>query len=154
MRGPPAAPPDLVLVPPEHDETRTTRQRFERHSESPTCATCHAQIDPLGFAFEHYDGVGVYRSTDAGQPVDASGVLTTQSQDADGPFADAPTFLARLASSQQAQECLRREFFRFMSMQSGEETEAAFLTEVTVDDLEEALIRFVASDLFTVRRVP
>ena len=68
-------PPDVVVPdvkPPSPGVT--TRQRFEEHSKNP-CAGCHQLLDPLGFAFENYDGIGRYRTTDNGQPVDASGTL-------------------------------------------------------------------------------
>jgi hypothetical protein len=54
------------------------RERLERHRENPVCATCHSQMDPLGFALEHFDGIGAFRSvTEAGAPVDASGSFPT-----------------------------------------------------------------------------
>ena len=42
---------------------------------NPTCAGCHALIDPLGFALENFDAVGAWREFDAGGAVDASGRL-------------------------------------------------------------------------------
>jgi hypothetical protein len=48
---------------------------MEMHRKSPTCASCHSQIDPLGFGLENFDGVGLYRTTDSNAPVDASGKL-------------------------------------------------------------------------------
>jgi hypothetical protein len=53
----------------------TMRQQMEKHRANPTCASCHVRMDPLGFALENYNAVGQWRTTDAGQPVDASGVL-------------------------------------------------------------------------------
>ena len=72
---PPPAPP--AEVPPlEATEVHgSLRQRMEQHRANPVCATCHAQIDPLGFALENFDGIGKWRAKDSGIAVDASGVL-------------------------------------------------------------------------------
>ena len=52
----------------------TIRERLAQHRRSPTCASCHAVIDPLGFALENFDAIGGWRTVDeAGQPVDARG---------------------------------------------------------------------------------
>ena len=50
------------------------RERLAQHRTNPSCASCHAVIDPLGFALEHYDAIGAWRTTDeSGHPVDARG---------------------------------------------------------------------------------
>lgn len=47
------------------------KQRLEVHKRNATCATCHKLIDPLGFAFEHYDNTGRWRAQYAdGKPVE------------------------------------------------------------------------------------
>ena len=51
------------------------RQQMEQHRTNAVCAACHARMDPLGFALENYDGVGKWRTEDAGSPIDASGAL-------------------------------------------------------------------------------
>ena len=51
----------------------TVRQIFEQHRENPTCAGCHARMDPYGFALENYSGIGEWRDKDNGIAVDASG---------------------------------------------------------------------------------
>lgn len=53
----------------------TMRQQMEKHRASPMCAGCHVKMDPLGFSLENYNAIGQWRTHDAGQPVDASGVL-------------------------------------------------------------------------------
>jgi hypothetical protein len=72
---PPTPPPPGV---PQLSETKiegSLRQRMEMHRKSAVCASCHAQIDPLGFGLENFDGVGLYRTMDSNTPVDASGKL-------------------------------------------------------------------------------
>ena len=54
----------------------SVRERLAQHRASPACATCHAMIDPPGFALEHFDAIGRWRELDESfQPIDASGVL-------------------------------------------------------------------------------
>jgi hypothetical protein len=56
----------------------TIRERLAQHRRSPSCASCHSVIDPLGFALENFDVIGGWRTIDeAGQPVDASGTTTS-----------------------------------------------------------------------------
>ncbi len=54
----------------------TMRQQMEAHRANPACAGCHKMMDPIGFALENFDGIGKWRTKDAGQNVDASGQLT------------------------------------------------------------------------------
>jgi hypothetical protein len=57
---------------------RSIRERLAEHRKNPSCNTCHASIDPLGFALENYDVIGGWRNVDeSGQTVDASGVTVT-----------------------------------------------------------------------------
>lgn len=72
-------PPPPANVPPLEEPTaakpRTVRELLTQHRANPVCASCHSRIDPLGFALENFDALGVWRNTDAGQAVDASGEL-------------------------------------------------------------------------------
>jgi hypothetical protein len=74
---PPPPPPDIPDLQPRGKDGRqlTIREAMERHRANSVCASCHARMDPLGFALENYDGVGKWRATDAGNPIDASGKL-------------------------------------------------------------------------------
>ncbi|MEM9454169.1 MAG: DUF1592 domain-containing protein [Myxococcota bacterium] len=56
-------------------EDASNRERYEQHSTDGQCSGCHNLIDPVGFAFEHYDTFGRYRDVENGHPIDASGVL-------------------------------------------------------------------------------
>ena len=78
LGAPPPPPPADVPPFPENTEgaqPKSVRERMELHRRNPVCAQCHAKIDPLGFALEHFDAVGKYRTTDAGSPIDASGTM-------------------------------------------------------------------------------
>src|SRR2546428_1320864 len=67
-------PPPAANVPAlrEKDEG-SGRGRLERHRRNPVCASCHQQMDPLGFALENFDATGQWRETDGGVAIDASG---------------------------------------------------------------------------------
>jgi hypothetical protein len=73
---PPANVPPLADEAEEHEKELTLRERFELHRKRPDCAGCHRRIDPLGFALENFDAVGIWRDQyENGRPVDASGEL-------------------------------------------------------------------------------
>ncbi len=81
MFGTPPPPPVANAGELETVEVQgTLRERLEAHRTNPRCAGCHRQMDALGLAFENYDALGVWRTTDEGQPVDASGELSDGSQ--------------------------------------------------------------------------
>jgi hypothetical protein len=74
--APPPPPPDV----PNLDEAAigqdaTLRKQMEQHRKDPTCATCHAKMDVLGFGLENYDGLGKWRTMDGKFAVDSSGTL-------------------------------------------------------------------------------
>ena len=74
---PPSPPADVPGLPDRGEDGRpaSVRERLERHRESPACSTCHAPMDPLGFALENFDAVGGWRDAEGGAPVDSSAVL-------------------------------------------------------------------------------
>ena len=106
-------PPPPNNVPPTKPASAggTTRQRFEEHDQNPCAQGCHSLMDPLGFPFEHYDGIGRYRTIDNGLPVDSSTSL-----DVDGTthaIADAIDLSKVLAESPTAQGCFTAQWARF-----------------------------------------
>jgi len=76
-----------IYVPPPPADVNTTlpdvrpgtlpptiRERLAQHRTNPVCASCHSVIDPPGFALEHFDAVGGWRTIDeSGKAVDAVG---------------------------------------------------------------------------------
>ena len=48
---------------------------MEAHRKNPTCAACHARMDPLGFGLENFDAIGAWRVSDGKIAIDASGSL-------------------------------------------------------------------------------
>lgn len=74
---PPPPPPDVPDLKPVSQDGRrlSMREQMDLHRTNPICASCHARMDPIGFALENYDGIGRWRTKDAGLPIDASGKL-------------------------------------------------------------------------------
>jgi hypothetical protein len=73
----PPPPPNVPSLEfdPNKELKGTVRQIFEQHRVDPTCAGCHARMDPYGFALENYDGFGAWRDQDNRVDVDASGEI-------------------------------------------------------------------------------
>jgi hypothetical protein len=93
--------------------TGTTRQSYEVHGNAGCAAGCHSLFDPPGFAFENYDGVGAYRTTEAGQNVDATGTFVTPGN-ATLTFRNALDLSKQLAQSTEAQSCVDRQWTRYL----------------------------------------
>jgi cytochrome c551/c552 len=75
---PPEPPPNVPPLKPNGEKLiaeQTMRQRMEEHRANPACASCHKMMDPIGFSLENFDGIGKWRTTEAGQQLDASGQL-------------------------------------------------------------------------------
>ena len=75
----PPPPPD---IPSLEDTIRnlagrepTTREVMETHRQDALCASCHNRMDPLGLAFENFNALGTFRTTERNQPIDATGKL-------------------------------------------------------------------------------
>jgi hypothetical protein len=91
----------------------TTRQSYDAHGSSPCANACHGVFDPAGFAFENYDGIGAYRTTDANLPVDSSGTFPTPGG-ATLSFNNAVDLSQQLAKSTEAQTCVDRQWTRYL----------------------------------------
>ena len=74
---PPDPPADVpvIAVAKKSLPNSSFREQLNLHRENAVCASCHDQMDPLGFGFENFDGIGKYRTTDGDFPIDSSGIL-------------------------------------------------------------------------------
>lgn len=72
---PPPPPPNVPELPSGEQAVAgsSLRQRMEVHRQNPSCANCHAKMDPIGFALENYNAVGAFRAKDGEFAVDPSG---------------------------------------------------------------------------------
>jgi hypothetical protein len=87
---PPAPPPNVPSLKENAGGTpHSMRERMEEHRKNPICASCHARMDPIGFALEKFDAIGGWRADDGGAAIDASGALP------DGTRFDGPDGLRR-----------------------------------------------------------
>jgi hypothetical protein len=100
LNTPPTPPPPNVPTLEESNKgvaaiPKTVREQLELHRKNPACASCHRVIDPVGFALENFDSVGIWRDTGVdGAPLDTSGVLADGSK-VNGPAALREAILSR-----------------------------------------------------------
>ena len=73
----PPPPPNVDTTLEEGPAAKPTsvRAMLEQHRANPSCASCHARMDPIGFTLENFDALGRWRTSDGEAPIDASGVL-------------------------------------------------------------------------------
>jgi hypothetical protein len=155
----PPPPPDVDLgaVSMANEEGLTQRQALERHRADPKCISCHQMMDPIGLGLENYDAVGIYRTTDAGLPIDAAGALPDGAT-----FAGAKELSARLAESPDFARCAARKLYTYALGRAPQEV-AGHLDGPTLEALTKSLIdsgysfndliaRIVQSPTFTERR--
>jgi hypothetical protein len=76
---PPPPPPDIPPLEESQKENKqaSLRATLELHRSKPLCHSCHNRMDPLGFALENFNALGMWRDKEHGQPIDASGSLVT-----------------------------------------------------------------------------
>jgi len=93
----PPPPPNVPALEASNKDNKplSVREMLETHRRNPVCASCHARMDPLGFSLENFDAIGQWRTTDAGTPINASGVLQ------DGTKVDGPAALGRALVAQK-----------------------------------------------------
>jgi len=116
---PPPPPPDVPeLKAAPHGKLLSMREQMQVHRTNAVCAACHARMDPIGFALENYDGVGRWRSEDAGAPIDASGTLP------DGTAFEGPASLSRLFLTKYRDDFVRTATEKLLTYAVGRGVEA------------------------------
>jgi Protein of unknown function (DUF1592)/Protein of unknown function (DUF1588)/Protein of unknown function (DUF1595)/Protein of unknown function (DUF1587)/Protein of unknown function (DUF1585) len=101
----PEPPPDVAPFPDA--VPGTAREKLTSHRSSPSCAACHQVMDPVGLALENFDGIGAFRATDEGRPIDATG-------DLDGvPFAGPRDLATALRNHPDSPGCVARNVYRY-----------------------------------------
>jgi hypothetical protein len=118
-------PPPNVPLPMPASAGGTTRQRFTVHDQNACARACHMAMDPIGFAFEGYDGVGKFRTTDNGMPVDATGSITLDGVKHD--FDGAVALMGLLAASPEVRSCFAAEWSRFALLRDTDTPDTASL---------------------------
>jgi hypothetical protein len=106
----PAPPANVPVIPPPSG-TVTTRQRYETQHAVGSCGACHTHMDDIGFGLENFDGIGVYRTKEAGMPVNAAGYI----EDLNHLTFSGPEDLARkLAAAPETAQCLAAQMTAYV----------------------------------------
>ena len=123
----PAAPADVdftVVQDVDNPELKTARERLRAHRSEPGCASCHRLVDPVGLALENFDGAGVWRATENGVPIDATGTMEGEE------FLGAAGLGQVLHDTAPAAACAVRNLFRYATGRNPVAGEAAFLRDL------------------------
>lgn len=145
---PPNVDPTLPAVDP--DNPVTMKERLKQHMEDPSCAECHKYMDPIGFALENFDAIGLYRTQDLnGLPIDSTGEVEGL-----GAFASAKEIGLALKEDERVPACFVSNMVSGSmghKRTSGEkdvlaEVEAAFVESNF--SLQTLIVELVASDAF------
>ncbi|HMJ52676.1 MAG TPA: DUF1588 domain-containing protein [Polyangiaceae bacterium] len=151
------APPPNVPKPPDVPPGVSTREKFKQHEADPACSGCHRLMDPIGFAFENYDAVGRYRTTDNGAPVDVSGEVFL-TRELNGPFNGIAELSQKLATSAEVEECAARQWFRFFLSRFEQSVDSCSMKRLVDQfhaagsDLKVLPLALVGTDAFLYRR--
>ncbi len=135
---------------------KTDRQRVEALTGKGTCGeSCHGTyIDPIGYAFENFDAIGQWRTTDGGEPIDASATF---------PFDGTPTTFQSsadlaplIASSEQANRCYAKYWLEFAYGRDPVAKDQALVDELTAlskggGSTRDIVVKLLTSDSFLTR---
>ncbi|HXI58600.1 MAG TPA: DUF1592 domain-containing protein [Polyangia bacterium] len=145
---PPPPPEVMAQLPPPRNPNDQIRQILADHRTNPSCAACHAQMDPVGLGMENFDGVGRYRTMDKGKPIDATGTL-------DGvPFDGLAQLGAALHNAAVAGPCLVSKLYTNALGRAPGERDGTVLTKLASsfatggNHFDQLLLDLVASEGF------
>lgn len=146
----PDPPKDVVATLPDVGPgVFTKRQKMVTHQTTPSCAACHGLMDPIGFALEHFDAIGAYRSTDSGLQIDTTGTLDNQN------FSGAADMGKILAASPATGPCIVQNIYTYAvghAVPDSERVVVSDLSKAFADSgnrLRALILKIVTSDGFT-----
>jgi hypothetical protein len=158
-RSPPPPPPVIPPLPPmDQSAPTTTRARFDAHVSNPACSGCHSTFQPMGEAFEEFDALGAFRTTQNGFPIDSSGALVG-STGGDKPVRNAIELSQILSQSQDTFDCVSQQAFRFTIGRLEADYDQCGIAKATQAfstshlDIRELIAGIVRSDSFVARTV-
>lgn len=153
-------PPNVAvnfMLPPNAAQL-SNQELLRVHKDNPSCSGCHELMDPIGFGFESYDGLGHYiTKTASGDNIDSTGYVQGL-DDAKVDFANAGELSEKLAASPQVRSCLATQWFRFALARDphpGDECSLLAVDKVLAagdGDMRQALLTLVSSDAFRIRK--
>jgi len=154
-----APPPDNVPDPKPPMMGVSQRQRFADHSTNPCAKSCHGVLDPIGFAFENYNGIGAWQTMDRGQAIDASG--SVELDGAEKTFKNAIEMQSFFADSPMVAECMAKQLLQYalrraaeLGDKGGDTASVAAAKDALVThnyDLRELLVALTTTRSFTHR---
>jgi hypothetical protein len=108
------------VKPPDPYSFPTARERYAEHRKNPVCMSCHQFMDPVGLTLENYDPVGLWRDTENGVTIDASGAVPGTTGTVNGPT----EMIQRLAAADDTQSCFATHWLEFAFGRSVETADA------------------------------
>ncbi|MDC0676749.1 DUF1592 domain-containing protein [Sorangium atrum] len=138
------------VKPPEPYTGKTARERFSQHSKDPVCATCHQYLDPVGFALENYDAVGLFRTTENDVPIDASGGVPGTDIKVNGPI----ELVQGLAQTDAVQNCFATHWAEYgygLTLRAGDACTKKAVTDAfkaSGYNVKQLLIELTQTDAF------
>ena len=158
--SPPPPPPNNVNVTlPAPDPSKSAREQLEELTSVAPCSACHGLINPLGFAFEHFDTLGRYRQSDGSTPINASGDVSGPG-DIQGHFENHEQLLSMLAKSESVRSCMVDKWFTYVHGRDpgeGETCSLSRMSEVFRDsggNVRELLLSLTGTTAFLYRTNP
>jgi hypothetical protein len=147
-------PPANVPPPKPASAGGTTRERFAEHSSEKCAEACHVLMDPIGFAFENFDGIGKYRTMDNGGMVDAKSHFEIDGKDQ--PFNGVRELAQILSTSATAQKCFATQWARFAFKRKETPGDAASISTIAAafgkgGNIRDLLVGVAASRSFRYR---
>lgn len=155
LPNPPAKIPPL---PSDPSGTKTMRQRIEDHTKVEPCHSCHGvMINPIGFAYEEFDALGKFRTTDHDQPVNAADTYNFE----DGPqsYGNAVDLAKILAARPQVHRCYTGNWLEYAFGRQKAEGDTALIDAVSKKSLagastKEIIMQLVQARAFSHRPAP
>jgi hypothetical protein len=156
----PPPPPNVDTAIAPTTPGKTTRQQILAVTGNGVCPSCHTLQDPIGFGLEGFDGAGVERNTENGEPIDATGIINGMT----GPNGEALTFngsreLSKVvAGSAQARGCFATNYYRFARGFDAKGVDTCAVNRLKNElvqkdvDLPELFVKLALQDSFVTRR--
>lgn len=154
----PPPPASVKFEVPADADRMPQRKLLEQHQSNPSCVGCHELMDPIGYAFEGYDGLGRLRTKyPAGDVIDTSGEIVDT--DAAGSFSGPKQLVEKLAASRDVRACVAVQWFRYALGRDPVDADVCSLGALGASlaqargDVRAGLLAFVTSDAFRLRGV-
>ena len=108
---------------------RTTRDQVTLKTSARDCAGCHVNINTPGFAFEHYDALGQWRTQENGVDIDSTGTIVLSGKSTT--FTDALGLIDAVAESSEARYSYARNWFRYAAQRADGDNDSCELKTLT-----------------------